>query len=76
MSTLHQINEKARDVLRTALGPVDYTRYQQQFSSGSGDYTAMHQLAEQAAVSVISEHVAKLKEAGRISPPPAARLVE
>jgi hypothetical protein len=40
MSTLHQINQKAQQILRAELGPIDYVRYQQQFSQGNGDYTA------------------------------------
>ena len=36
MTTLHEINEKAHTVLRSALGPVDCARYVRQYSLGSG----------------------------------------
>ncbi|MBB5033712.1 hypothetical protein [Prosthecobacter vanneervenii] len=75
MNTLHQINEKARSVLRDALGPVDYARYQQQFSLGSGDYTAERQKAEQPDIETISKRVEELKAAGLLVPPPNARLL-
>ena len=35
MSTLLDINQKAQRLLRSELGPVDYVRYQQQFTAGS-----------------------------------------
>lgn len=76
MNTLHQINEKARSVLREALGPVDYARYQQQFSSGSGDYTAERQQVEQPDIETISKRVKELKAAGLLVVPPNARLLE
>lgn len=76
MSTMHQINEKARSVLRAALGPVDYARYQQQFSRGSGNYTAERQTAGQPDIDAICEQVARMEAAGLIAPPPNARLPE
>lgn len=76
MNTLHQINEKARNVLRAALGPVDYARYQQQFSLGSGDYTAERQAVEQPDIDTICERVAQMEAAGLLVPPPNARLLE
>ena len=76
MNTLHQINEKARSVLRAAVGPVDYARYQQQFSLGSGDYTAERQAAEQPDLDSICARVAQMQSAGLLVPPPNARVLE
>jgi hypothetical protein len=76
MSTIHEINQKAQTVLRTALGPVDYARYQQQFSTGFGDYTAERQQAAEADTAAISKSVAERKAAGSLIPPPNARVLE
>ena len=61
MSTLHQINQKAQQILRAELGPIDYVRYQQQFSQGNGDYTAERQVCASEDISIIAERVASLK---------------
>lgn len=72
MSTLNEINQKAQRVLRTALGPVDYARYQQQFSHGSGDYTAERQPGETLE---IIQQVTAMKSAGQLIPPPGAKVL-
>ncbi len=76
MTTLHDINQKARTILRTALGPVDYARYQQQFSNGSGDYTSERQQNASADTAAISQQVAEMKAAGLLNPPPQARVLD
>ncbi|HBE23125.1 MAG TPA: hypothetical protein DDW21_06710 [Verrucomicrobiales bacterium] len=76
MSTLHQINQKAQQILRAELGPIDYVRYQQQFSQGNGDYTAERQVCASEDISIIAERVASLKSAGLLSTPSAARILE
>jgi hypothetical protein len=76
MTTLHDINQKAQSVLRTALGPVDYARYQQQFSSGSGDYTSERQQTNQPDIATISASVAELRSAGQLTPPPNAKTLK
>jgi len=76
MNTLHEINEKARAVLRSALGPVDYARYQQQFSSGHGDYTAERQATPPPDIDGIRRHVAELKGSGQLVPPPGAVVLQ
>jgi hypothetical protein len=76
MSTLHQINQKAQQILRAELGPIDYVRYQQQFSQGNGDYTAERQDCASEDISIIAERVASLKSAGLLSIPSAARILE
>ena len=72
MSTLNEINRKASRVLRTALGPVDYARYRQQFSPGSGDYTEEREPGETAEVVRL---VRDMKSEGRLTPPPKARIL-
>jgi hypothetical protein len=76
MSTLQQINQKAQRLLRTELGPVDYVRYQQQFTQGSGDYTAERQAAPASDITAISERVATMKAAGLLPIPPSAKVME
>jgi hypothetical protein len=76
MTTLHEINTKAHAILRASLGPVDYTRYTQQFSTGSGDYTAERQAREQDPVEVIAQRVADLKAQGKLPVPPRAKVIE
>jgi hypothetical protein len=70
MTALHEINQKAQAVLRASLGPVDYARYAQQFSTGTGDYTAERQQRPQESVESISQRVKKLKAEGKLPPPP------
>jgi hypothetical protein len=68
MTTLHEINAKAHAILRASLGPVDYARYTQQFSTGSGDYTAERQAREQESVD--------LRAQGKLPVPPRAKVIE
>lgn len=75
MTTLHEINEKARTVLRSALGPVDYARYVQQYSNGSGDYTKERQQRPEEDVQTIHERVMARQEAGLLQPPPNAKVL-
>lgn len=75
MTTLHEINVKAQQVLRTALGPVDYARYQQQFSHGSGDYTAERQAGEETETATVSAKVAEMKASGMLVKPASARVL-
>ena len=72
MRTLNEINQKAQHVLRTSLGPVDYARYQQQFSHGSGGYTAERQPGETPK---IVQQVTAMKSAGQLIPPPGAKVL-
>ncbi|MBK8095436.1 MAG: hypothetical protein IPK32_26590 [Verrucomicrobiaceae bacterium] len=74
MTTLNEINLKARQVLRTALDAADYARYQQQFSAGSGDYTAERHTNEERDTDAIAAHVKDLKTAGLLPPPPSAQV--
>ena len=74
MSTLLQINQKAQRLLRSELGPVDYVRYQQQFTTGTGDYTAERQAATPMEIGSIAGRVAALKEAGLKPTPPNAKI--
>ncbi|MBK8038664.1 MAG: hypothetical protein IPK22_16275 [Verrucomicrobiaceae bacterium] len=74
MTTLHEINQKARQALLTTLGPVDYTRYQQQFSQGAGDYTAERQQRTATTTEVIQQ-VSALKAAGHLVSPPNATVL-
>lgn len=76
MSTLHEINQKAQSVLRSALDPVEYARYQQQFSSGTGDYTAERQQAAETDAATVSRRVAEMKAAGLLHPPAQAIVLE
>lgn len=76
MNTLYQINQQAQRVLRATLGPVDYVRYQQQFSHGFGDYTAERQQRSQEDVAAISRRVSLHKTEGRLTPPASATVVE
>jgi hypothetical protein len=76
MSTLQQINQKAQRLLRAELGPVDYVRYQQQFTRGSGDYTAERQIASAPDIATIAERVAAMKVAGILPIPPSAKVME
>ena len=76
MSTLQQINQKAQRLLRAELGPVDYVRYQQQFTQGNGDYTAERQTANATDITAIAERVAAMKAAGLLSIPQCAKLIE
>lgn len=75
MTTLHEINQKAQAALRAALSPVDYARYQQQFSTGSGDYTAERQQAGQPAIEEIARQVDELADNGQLTPPTHAEIV-
>lgn len=75
MTTLHEINEKARTVLRSALGPVDYARYVQQYSNGSGDYTRERQQRPEEDVQTIHERVMERQEAGLLPAPPNAKVL-
>jgi len=75
MSTLLQINQKAQRLLRSEPGPVDYVRYQQQFTAGTGDYTAERQAATPMEIGSISRRVAALKEAGLLPAPPKAKIL-
>lgn len=74
MTTLHEINQKARQALLTTLGPVDYTRYQQQFSQGAGDYTAERQQRTATTTEVIQQ-VSALKANGTLIPPANATVL-
>ena len=76
MSTLQEINQKAQRLLRTELGPVDYVRYQQQFTEGSGDYTKERQAAQATDIANIAERVAAMKAAGLLPIPPTAKLLK
>ena len=75
MSTLNEINQKARQALLSALGPVDYTRYQQQFSQGSGDYTDGRRQSLKTDTAAIIQEVTMLKASGYLIPPPNAKTV-
>ena len=70
MTALHEINLKAQAVLRASLGPVDYARYAQQFSTGFGNYTAERQQRPQESIESISQRVKQLKAEGRLPLPP------
>jgi hypothetical protein len=74
MTTLHEINQKARQALLTTLGPVDYTRYQQQFSQGAGDYTTERQ-QRKATTSEVIQQVGELKAIGALVPPANATVM-
>jgi hypothetical protein len=76
MNTLYDINQQAQRVLRTALGPVDYVRYQQQFSHGTGDYTAERQQGMLEDIEAIVRRVNLLKAEGLLSPPPRAEVLD
>ena len=76
MTTLHEINQKAKTVLRSALGPADYARYQQQFSNGEGDYTAERQQRTPEDVQIIHERTVARRAAGLIVDPPDAKILE
>lgn len=76
MSTLHEINQKAQSVLRSALDPVEYARYQQLFSSGTGDYTAERQQTADTDAAMVSQRVAEMKAAGLLHPPAGAIVLE
>lgn len=76
MNTLYDINQQAQRVLRTALGPVDYVRYQQQFSHGTGDYTAERQRGMLEDIEAIVRRVNLLKAEGLLSPPPRAEVLD
>jgi hypothetical protein len=76
MNTLYDINQQAQRVLRTALGPVDYVRYQQQFSHGTGDYTAERQQGMLEDIEAIVRRVNLLKAEGLLSPPPKAEVLD
>lgn len=75
MTTLNEINQKAQAVLRAALGPAEYVRYQQQFTSGKGDHTAERQVLPETDSAIISQRVADMKKAGLLVPPPNAKVV-
>ena len=70
---LNEINHKARQALLTTLGPVDYARYQQQFSQGAGDYTAERQ-RRNATTSEVIQLFNELKAAGHLVPPSTANV--
>jgi len=76
MTTLHELNRKAATALQAVLGPVDYIRYTQQFSTGSGDYTAERQRRTEESIESISERVKELTEKGLLQPPPNAKVLE
>ena len=76
MTTLHEINLKAQSVLRASLGPVDYVRYTQQFSNGTGDYTAQRQLRPEEETADVAKRVAEMKAKGFLLAPPNAQVVE
>jgi len=76
MTTLHEINLKAQSVLRASLGPVDYVRYTQQFSTGMGDYTAQRQAQPEEETAEVAKRVADMKAKGVLPAPPNARVVE
>lgn len=76
MTTLHEINGKARAALLTALGPVDYARFFQQYSNGSGDYTKERQQRPQESVQAIHERTMSLQEAGLLPVPPNAKILK
>jgi hypothetical protein len=76
MTTLHEINLKAQSILRTSLGPVDYVRYTQQFSAGSGDYTAERQRKPEENTADVAKRVAAMKADGVLQSPANARVVE
>ncbi|MES2466611.1 MAG: hypothetical protein V4675_04865 [Verrucomicrobiota bacterium] len=75
MSTLLQINQRPQRLLRSELVPVDYVRYQKQFTAGTGDYTAERQVATPMDIGSIAERVAALKEAGFLPTPPNAKTI-
>lgn len=76
MSTLHEINQKAQRALRSALDPVEYARYHQQFSTGSGDYTAERQQVTENDAATVSQRVAEIKAAGLLHPPAQAIILK
>ena len=75
MSTLLQINQKAQRLLRSELGPVDYVRYQQPFTAGTGAYTAERQATTPMEIGTIAGRVAALKEASLLPAPPNALII-
>jgi hypothetical protein len=75
MTTLHEINLKAQTVLRASLGPVDYVRYTQQFSTGSGDYTAERQQKPEEETAEVAQRVAAMKAEGLLHAPSNARIL-
>ena len=76
MTTLHEINTKAQTILRATLGPVDYARYTQQFSTGSGNYTAERQQKAEEDTAETANRVAAMKAEGVLQPPPNAKVVQ
>ena len=62
MSTLHELNRKAHDILARELGPVDCLRFFRQYDSGSGDYTRDRwQWLEPQTIDSIAEEARKFE---------------
>ena len=57
MSTLEEINLKARAILARELGPVDYVRFFRQYEPGRGDYTRERQQRPAEGVETIHRRV-------------------
>lgn len=72
MTTLAQINQKARSLLRQGLDPVEFTRYLQQFELGEGDYTAERQQRAAKTFDEVRKRIAELRAAGRLPSRPSA----
>ena len=66
MTTLAQINQKARSLLRQGLDPVEFTRYLQQYEQGEGDYTAERQQRAAKSIDEVRARIAELRAAGRL----------
>ena len=62
--------------LRAKLRPLDYVRYQQQFSQGNSDYTAERLTTSNSAIAGLSERVAAMKATGLLPIPTSAKVVE
>ena len=76
MSTLEEINQKARAILARELGPVDYVRFFRQYEPGRGDYTQERQQRPAEGVATIHQRVVARQAAGLLPPPPNARILE
>lgn len=68
MTTLAQINQKARALLREGLDPVEFTRFLQQYEQGEGDYTAERQQREPVSFDEVQTRLAALRAEGRLPP--------
>jgi len=77
MTLTAELNQKAKALLISGLGPVGYARFIQQYEEGSGDYTRdRHEWLGDASARALHDEASKLAATGELPRPTGASMLD